>query len=186
MPVNTPNYNLVKPSAEEFYDVNVPNANMDKIDAALKALSDALGGIDLTTLSEAINAVDNKVTEHLDDKENPHGVTTEQIGAVTVQDFSTHLEVKASLTTSGHAQLSNAFDSTSDTLAATPSAVKQAYDRGDSAFNNEAELRAEFNAFKSALTEGFTNNQFSDGLSSLNAFNVIAGYYNLPMTRLEV
>lgn len=186
MPNITPNYKLKKPTLEEFYDVSVPNTNMDKIDAALKTLSDALGGIDLTTLSEAINEVDKKVTAHSEDKENPHGVTAAQVGAVSVLDFNAHSEVKASLTTSGHTQLSNAFDSTSDTLAATPSAVKQAYDRGDSAFNNEAELRAEFNAFKSALTEGFTDNQFSDGLSSLDAFNVTAGYYNLPMTRLEV
>lgn len=68
MPTSTTNYNFTKPGSEEFYDVGVPNANMDKIDAALKALSDALGGIDLTTLSHAITAVDNKVTAHLDDK----------------------------------------------------------------------------------------------------------------------
>lgn len=67
MPTSTTNYNLTKPGYEEFYDVGVPNANMDKIDAALKALSDALGGIDLTTLSHAITAVDNKVTAHLEE-----------------------------------------------------------------------------------------------------------------------
>lgn len=64
---HTNNYNLAKPGVEEFYDVAVPNANMDKIDAALKVLSDALGGIDLTTLSQAINAVETKVTAHLEE-----------------------------------------------------------------------------------------------------------------------
>lgn len=67
----TPNYALVKPTSEEFYDVSVPNGNMDKIDAALKALSDALGGIDLSTLSQAIQNVDKKVTEHSGD-DNKH------------------------------------------------------------------------------------------------------------------
>jgi hypothetical protein len=67
MSTSTTNYNLTKPGPEEFYDVGVPNANMDKIDAALKALSDALGVIDLTTLSQAITAVENKVNEHFED-----------------------------------------------------------------------------------------------------------------------
>ncbi|MEK5331569.1 hypothetical protein [Lysinibacillus sp. FSL W8-0992] len=66
-PTFTPKYNLEKPHEDDFYNVDVPNANMDKIDAALKALSDALGGIDLTTLSQAITAVDDKVTEHSED-----------------------------------------------------------------------------------------------------------------------
>ena len=110
----------------------------------------------------------------------------EATDGVIEQVITMHSEENASLTTKGHTQLSNAFDSTSDTLAATPSAVKKAYDRGDEAFNDMSELRVEFLAFKAALTEGFTDNQFSDGLTSLNAFNVTAGYYNLPLTRLEV
>lgn len=68
MSTNTPNYNLEKPHEDEFYNVDVPNTNMDKIDAALKALSDALGGIDLTNLLQAITAVDNKVNTHSEDK----------------------------------------------------------------------------------------------------------------------
>lgn len=45
-----------------------------------------------------------------------------------------HLAEKATLTQEGHVQLSNAINSTSNSLAATPSAVKQAYDRADEAF----------------------------------------------------
>lgn len=97
-----------------------------------------------------------------------------------------HLDETASLTNIGHTQLSNAIDSTVDTLAATPFAVKQAYDRGSEAFNETSELRAEFLAFKAALTEGFTANQFGDGLITLNSFNVTAGYYNQSLTRLEI
>ncbi|WP_431030136.1 hypothetical protein [Lysinibacillus sp. LZ02] len=66
---HTSNYNLAKPGAEEFYDVSVPNANMDKIDAVLKALADALGDIDLVTLSQAIQNVQNEVTEHKDNND---------------------------------------------------------------------------------------------------------------------
>jgi hypothetical protein len=40
MPNTTPNYGLTKPTAEEFYDVNVQNGNMVKIDTELKAVND--------------------------------------------------------------------------------------------------------------------------------------------------
>lgn len=40
MPTNTPNYNLVKPASDEFYDVNVTNENMVKIDLELKMVND--------------------------------------------------------------------------------------------------------------------------------------------------
>ncbi len=39
MATNTTNYNLEKPSEDEFYDVGVQNANMDKIDTAIKAVN---------------------------------------------------------------------------------------------------------------------------------------------------
>ena len=41
MSTNTPNYNLVKPDANEFYDVDVQNDNLDAIDQAIKDNSDA-------------------------------------------------------------------------------------------------------------------------------------------------
>jgi len=47
---------------------------------------------------------------------------------------ASHLADDASLTKKGHVQLSSATNSTSNALAATPSAVKQAYDRADAAF----------------------------------------------------
>lgn len=97
-----------------------------------------------------------------------------------------HLEENATLTTKGHVQLSNAIDSVSETLASTPLAVKQAYDRGDLAFNDINDLRVQFNTFKLALTEGFKSNQFSGGFSTLDSFNVTAGYYNSPLVRMEV
>lgn len=38
MATSTPNLNLTKPSADDFYDVNVQNSNMDKIDEAIEVL----------------------------------------------------------------------------------------------------------------------------------------------------
>lgn len=154
----TTNYNLPTITGNMTADVvRDMNALAEATDGAIKS---AVDDIDLTPVTQEIKKVKD--------------------------DLTIHLAERASLTTTGHTQLSNAFDSMEDTLAATPSAVKHAYDRGNVAFNNEAELRAEFNAFKAALTEGFTSNQFSDGLSTLDAFIVVAGYYNLPLTRLEV
>ncbi len=40
MASNTPNYNLKKPAATDFYHVEDQNTNMDKLDAALKGLAD--------------------------------------------------------------------------------------------------------------------------------------------------
>lgn len=100
--------------------------------------------------------------------------------------INTHKTEDASLTKKGHVQLSNATDSDSDALAATPSAVKKAYSKGETAYFEVGEVHAELNAFKAALTEGFTANFFSDGLSTLDAFIVTNGYYNQAETRLEV
>lgn len=55
MPTNTTNYNLVKPLATEFYDISVPNGNMDKIDAALKGISDRFEGVDLSDLKISVD-----------------------------------------------------------------------------------------------------------------------------------
>lgn len=63
---NTTNFNLIKPGQEEFYNVDVPNTNMDTIDGVLKALQDAINSgaseQDLTTLRDAL-------TTHLADNE---------------------------------------------------------------------------------------------------------------------
>lgn len=95
----TTNYGLVKPTPEEFYDVNVTNQNMDKIDTELKAANDKAGQAetnaksytdgkvgDLTTLTttnktNAVSAI-NEVKAHTTDENNPHKTTAAQVGAV--------------------------------------------------------------------------------------------------------
>lgn len=42
MSTHTPNFNLEKPDVDEFYDVGVLNANMDKIDLNIKDVSDEI------------------------------------------------------------------------------------------------------------------------------------------------
>ena len=54
----------------------------------------------------------------------------------TKESADEHKAENASLTTKGHVQLSSATTSTSETLAATPKAVKAAYDRADAAFTS--------------------------------------------------
>lgn len=41
MATETPNYHLVKPDVNDFYDIGVPNGNMDLLDAELKARAEA-------------------------------------------------------------------------------------------------------------------------------------------------
>lgn len=57
---NTTNFNLIKPGQEEFYNVDVPNTNMDTIDGVLKALQDVINSgaseQDLTTVKNALTA----------------------------------------------------------------------------------------------------------------------------------
>lgn len=58
-------------------------------------------------------------------------------------------------------------------------------DEWNLSFQKASEVESELNTFKSALLNGVTSNQFSDGLSTLDAFNVTSGYYNKSQSRLE-
>lgn len=72
----TPNYNLGKPLATEMYDIGVFNANADAIDSALKALDDRDG----------LLATKASLSEHVNNKLNPHEVTKAQVGLGNVDD----------------------------------------------------------------------------------------------------
>lgn len=97
MPTNTTNFSLIKPGQEEFYNVDVPNANMDTIDGVLKALQDAISsGASEQDLKELRDAL------------------------------ATHISEIATLTKVGHVMLSNLINGSSDTKAATELAVKNA------------------------------------------------------------
>lgn len=90
MAEQTLNYNLTKPDPSDFYDVNVQNENMDKIDAALKNLSDEIVNIDAP-----VKSVNNKTGDVV--------LNADDVGAPTVQrhnelsqQLSAHLAETAS------------------------------------------------------------------------------------------
>lgn len=53
MSTKTTNYDLTKPGIDEAYDIAIPNANMDTIDAALKANHDAAAAAELKAVVSA-------------------------------------------------------------------------------------------------------------------------------------
>ena len=95
MSTSTQNYGLIKPQGNEYYDIGIPNGNMDKIDAALAALEagkaslGADGKVPAGQLpqmdydpSGSAAAVQTALTSHTSNKANPHSVTAAQVGAV--------------------------------------------------------------------------------------------------------
>ncbi|WLR52475.1 phage tail protein [Bacillus tianshenii] len=81
--------------------------------------------VNIADLNENVETIDQKL------KENADGVAGVEEGVAA------HLLEDASLTQKGHVQLSNVTDSEDETKAATPSAVKQAYDKATEALNNK-------------------------------------------------
>ena len=94
MPTNTTNFNLIKPIQGEFYNVDVPNSNMDTIDGVLKALQ------------EAINS----------------GASEQELAELQLA-FADHLTEKATVNEVGHVQLSNLYNGTSSSRAVTEKAL---------------------------------------------------------------
>lgn len=155
----TPNYNLPTITGNMAADVvRDMNALAEATDSAIK---EAVDGVDLSTVTQQINVVDQRVTTHL-----ATDATTMQKGHVklsssttstseteaatpkavkTVNDaLTTHLAEKATLTTVGHTQLSSATNSDSEALAATPKAVKTAMDRADAAFTQANDIKGKW------------------------------------------
>lgn len=108
---------------------------------------DELTTLDKTNLVKAINEVDAKevdltpINNKLEDIEGV-GRTTETIKK-NAEDIilvdtkvSEHLADNATLAKEGHVRLNSATDSTDETTAATPKAVKSAYDLAQSAFTS--------------------------------------------------
>lgn len=162
----TTNYNLEKPLQDDFYDVEISNANMDKIDTALKNNADAntghinnksnphgvtasqigLGNVNNTSdankpvsTAQATAIADAKkaATDHIADKNNPHGVTASQVGAAPKAHASSATTYGIGTSSNyGHVKLSDSVNSTSAAsagVAASPKAVKSAYDLANAA-----------------------------------------------------
>lgn len=81
MAEKTTNYNLTKPSAEDFYDVGVHNENMDIIDAEMKRMDDESKRID--------NDTKTNLETHLK-ASNPHKITAATVGLGNVPNVATN------------------------------------------------------------------------------------------------
>lgn len=83
----------------------------------------------------------------------------------------------ASLTQPGIVQLSNAINSTSDALAATPSAVKKAYDRADQAFASASDGKGKV---RTAITgvKGTVADADGDGIPTFD--ELVSGVQSIP------
>lgn len=59
MATNTTNYNLVKPSENEYYDINVSNSNLDIIDTEIKRVNDRLSSVSTDAKSTSFDNSSN-------------------------------------------------------------------------------------------------------------------------------
>lgn len=120
MSSKTTNLNLTKPSEDEFYDINVQNENMDIIDREIGGLKQPAYEVP-TAMSdlhsgEMITVAFGKI-------------------AKAVSTLISHTTSKATNSVLGHVKLSDSTSSTSAStagVAATPKAVKAAYDLANS------------------------------------------------------
>ena len=62
MATNTTNYNLVKPSENEYYDINVSNSNLDIIDTEIKRVNDRLDSVSTDAQSTSFDNSLNGMT----------------------------------------------------------------------------------------------------------------------------
>lgn len=140
------------------------------------ATKDALGhikigeGLDVSedgtvSVSDEGGASSEALDEHLSDKNNPHGVTKAQVGLPNVDnvkqasktEFNSHVKSVGNYQEEGHLKLSNATNSqssVSDGVAATPRAVKEAYDKAVSAENKADEAFQAGNKRKKEVVDG--------------------------------
>lgn len=86
-------------------------------------------------LKQLAEAISTTLTNHTNNKSNPHGVTADQIGAALKAHIHDANDLpKASTSGQGIVQLTDSVSSTSTTLAATASAIKTVMDRANEAF----------------------------------------------------
>lgn len=94
----TTNYGLNKPGGSDYARINVLNANMDAVDAALKDLEESkaegaalaaheadgvkhVSAAERETLTQGFALLSDDVDTHIARTDNPHGVTAAQVGA---------------------------------------------------------------------------------------------------------
>lgn len=95
----TTNYGLNKPGGSDYARIDVLNANMDAVDAALKDLEESkaegaalaaheadgvkhVSAAERETLTQGFALLSDEVDTHIARTDNPHGATAAQVGAV--------------------------------------------------------------------------------------------------------
>lgn len=95
----TTNYGLNKPGGSDYARIDVLNANMDAVDAALKDLEESkaegaalaaheadgvkhVSAAERETLTQGFALLSDTVDTHIARTDNPHGVTAAQVGAL--------------------------------------------------------------------------------------------------------
>lgn len=209
----TEQYHLRKPEPTDFYAVEDSNENMEIIDEVLDQKVDKVAGKQLSTEDYTAEEKSKlaEIEEGATNYQHPDTHPAEMITQDSTHRFVTDSQ-KASWNAKPDAQreISNSVASTSTTTAASSKAVKTAYDKGvealhkaegnetqladyamyktrtDNAYNLAQETQTEFRSFRAALTEGFTNNQFSHSFNTVSDFNISQGYYDELQTRLVI
>lgn len=87
----TPNLNLQKPTSDELYSVQVQNSNMDILDSTIKTMQN----------TDATLAKQTDLESHINNKDNPHAVTKEQIGLSNVVNQRQIPAVQTTVTDNG-------------------------------------------------------------------------------------
>ena len=83
MATSTNKYKLTKPELSEKVQVEVLNANMDLIDSALNDLQNQA-----TANKNKVDSATQSLQNHINDKNNPHGMTKGQLGLGNVENKS--------------------------------------------------------------------------------------------------
>lgn len=79
MATNTTNYNLVKPSENEYYDINVSNSNLDIIDTEIKKVNDRLDSVSTDAQSTSFdNSSNGMVATNVQDAIEENKTTIEE------------------------------------------------------------------------------------------------------------
>lgn len=78
---NTPKWNLKKFEGNDLIKRQDFNDNWDKIDTGATTLDNKIDSIN-STLTNKTNTIETNLNTHINDKNNPHVVTAEQVGAV--------------------------------------------------------------------------------------------------------
>lgn len=181
MATNTTHLKLLKKDVvtdgnETFNIETMLNDNWDKIDKAFSEIENNMDSIDVpsaSTIQPGIVQLTNDlgvsetlaVTQKALNDVATTAATKEEIQTLS-ETVTAHKNEDATTTNKGHVQLSSAIDSESETLAATPKAIKTAYDLAQSAFQSASDGKSQI---ATAITGKGVNTSASDTFATMAA-----------------